>query len=364
MKREWAHLCEELFQFIKQHDKIRLIPNETVIPDDRKIPFYDLFNRVRSALIAHWNPDFYSEVSNLRRSLAQAEAKVIKRLNLDQVILPIALQRFLKDPENLLMGVLFHLLFDHLKGKLDEKELETQALLHLQNRYHALYQSSYQKWTTLVLLNQLEADRNYRVNVPLLEISAKGPVERWEPAPTPIPEESNVLAYQTENTAAFWVPEIIVHSKKNDRFFAFRANLENIVIASEVLWTAAEHAEKRKWYPFEMFKRSLKLRSAKFIFVNKHLEDAGLVADSQCIAQPDAILEIMSPDESLMDAQKRVALYKKHLKPKLGVFIIMLSTTSRSPFEVSSDDGIKVVTPGMEDSNLKCIAETLIEDTY
>lgn len=362
MKREWSHLCGKLLQFIRQHDEIRLTPNATIIPADRKIPFYDLFNKVRFALIAHWHPGFSTEVANLRGSLAQMEAKVIRRLNLEQVILPSVLQRFIHDPENLLMGVLFHLLFDHLKGKLDEKEFETQALLHLQNHYGALYRAAYQRWTILALLNLLEADRNYRVHVPLLEINAKGPVERLDPAPTPLPEESNVIDYQTENTAAFWAPEIIVHSGKNDRFFAFRGNLENIIIASAVLWTAAAHAANRKWYPFEMFNRPLNLRSAELIFVNDHLEDAGLVADSKCLAQPDAILEIMRPDESLKDALKRVSLYKKQLNPKRGVFIIAPYTAGSSSIEALSYKDIKVVAAGMEYANLKLIADTLIED--
>jgi len=364
MKREWSHLCGELLQFIRQHDEIRLIPNATVIPAGRKIPFYDLFNQVRSALIAHWHPGLSAEVADLRGSLARVEAQVIQRLNLAQVILPSELQRFLQEAETLLMGVLFDLLFDHLKGKLNAKEFETQALLDLQNRYAALYRAAYQKWTTLALLNLLQADRNYRVTVPLLEINAKGPVVRLDPAPPPLPEESNVIDYQTENTAAFWVPEIIVRSGKNDRFFAFRANLENIITASEVLWTAAEHEAKRKWYPFERSKRSLNLRSAELIYVHDRLEDAGLVADSKCLAQPDAILEIMRPDESLKDALQRVSLYKQQLKPERGVFVIVPYAAGSASVEASSYKDIKVVAAGLESSNLKFIADVLIEDIY
>jgi len=362
MKREWSHLWGELLQFIRQHDEIRLTPNATIIPADRKIPFYDLFNQVRSALIAHWHPGLSAEVADLKGSLAQVEAKVIRRLNLAQVILPSVLQRFLQEPQNLLMGVLFHLLFDHLKGKLDAKEFETQALLHLQNRYAALYRAAYQKWITLALLNLLQVDRNYRVNVPLLEINAKGPVARLDPAPAPLPEESQVIDYQTENTAAFWVPEIIVRSGKTNRFIAFRANLENMIIAAAVLWTAAEHEANRTWYPFEMFKRSLELQSAELIFVHDHLEEAGLVADSKCLAQPDAVLEIMRPDESLTDALQRVFLYKQQLKPKRGVFVIVPYTAGSSSSEAASDRDIKVVAAGMEYANLKLIADALIED--
>jgi CheY-like chemotaxis protein len=85
MKTEWSHFCEELSQFIQKHGEIRLIKNITAIPENRKIQFYSLFNKVRSAFITNWRPNFSIEIDNLRRSFAHAETKLIARMKLKNI---------------------------------------------------------------------------------------------------------------------------------------------------------------------------------------------------------------------------------------------------------------------------------------
>jgi hypothetical protein len=250
-------------------------------------------------------------------------------------------------------------LFDLLRGKVDEKEFAMRSALHLRNSYAKLYDSIFQKWTILILLKLVEADRNFSVDVPSLEIGSRGPVVSLEPKPVPFPQESKKLTFQKENVPAFCTPQIIVHSKKMDRYLSFGANLENIMSISRGFWTATDYNSKRKWHDLHFFRGSLGLQSAMIVYIHDKLEDTALIADSKRIAKPDAILEFIGSDESPENGFERAAKYKDNLMPNSGVFIILPYSSIKS-FDTRFESHIKVITVGLEPAKLKPLAKVLI----
>jgi hypothetical protein len=359
MKTKWLHFYKELSKFINAHDEIRISEKTFSAHGNIRPQFYKLFDKVRSAFIEHWRPEFSMEVNMLRKSFIKAEAEVKELLRLEEVSISSEMRRFLHDPKLHLMRELLDPLFDLLRGKVDEKEFALQSRLHLRNSYAKLYKSIYQKWTILILLKLVEADRNFNIDVPSLEISSRGPVVSLEPKPVPYPQESKKLTFQKENVPAFCTPEIIVHSKKMDRYLSFGANLENIISLSKVFWTATDDHPKRKWHDVQFFRGSLGLQSATLIYIHEKLEDTALIADSQRLAKPDAILEFICIDESPENGFERVAKYKDNLMPNSGVFIIVPYSSIKS-FDTRFESDIKVITVGLEPAKLKPLAKVLI----
>jgi hypothetical protein len=356
MKTQWLHFYEELSKFINEHDEIRIGEKIFSAHGSIRAQFYKLFDKVRSAFIEHWRPEFSMEVNMLRKSFIKAEAEVTELLRLEEVSISSEMRRFLHDPKFHLMR---ELLFDLLRGKVDQKEFAMRSALHLRNSYAKLYNSIFQKWTILILLKLVEADRNFSVDVPSLEISSRGPVVSLEPKPVPHPQESKKLTFQKENVPAFCTPEIIVHSKKMDRYLSFGANLENIISISKVFWTATDYNSKRKWHDLHFFRGSLGLQSAMIVYIHDKLEDTALIADSQRLAKPDAILEFICSDEPPENGFERAAKYKDNLMPNSGVFIILPYPSIKS-FDTSFESDIKVITVGLEPAKLKPLAKVLI----
>jgi hypothetical protein len=103
MKTEWLHFYEELSKFINEHDEIRISEKIFSAHGSIRAQFYKLFDKVRSAFIEHWRPEFSMEVNMLRKSFIKAEAEVTELLRLEEVSISSEMRRFLHDPKFHLM---------------------------------------------------------------------------------------------------------------------------------------------------------------------------------------------------------------------------------------------------------------------
>jgi hypothetical protein len=184
----------------------------------------------------------------------------------------------------------------------------------------------------------------------------------FKPQPVPNPQESKKLSFQRENVPAFCTPEIIVHSKKMDRYVSLGLNLENIISISEVFCTAEAYDSERKWHEMHLFRGSFGLQSAMLIYIHDKLKDTALIADSQRLARPDAVLDFVGIDECPENVLDRAARYTHHLMPVSGVFIIV-PDPSINYFDKGSARDIQVISAGLEPEKLKPLAEMIISSS-
>ena len=119
MSNTWSKQLSELEKYILGHLDIRIEEIKITIPQTIRSEFYRLFNELREAFISEKLPELNDTTKPLTRSFIKTRKDVIELLTLDSIILPDFVERFIEEPLDSLMGLLWSPLFDLLKRKIN-----------------------------------------------------------------------------------------------------------------------------------------------------------------------------------------------------------------------------------------------------
>ncbi len=360
----WLQQYKELKRFINANPSIAITDNSIAIPGDVRAEFYKNFDALRAGFVKD------RLVIDLDRADALSEAygtisKTVKQdMHLEEIKTSDNLKWFLCDPLNGLMRSLFDPVFDLLKGRLDVNSFGIAAETTVKNVFQPLFAEGYKRWTTLALMQQLAADR-------LWAIKSSGSSESFETkrgifaavrdASPPSMTETDNLVFGGAANGSFLVPEAIVHSRKLQGYVGF------VHPSNMSLMKANSFNKKLEWLDQKQIKQDCgtsNLWSDMMLYISgESADDLKLVADSERIARPAAILEIM--EEESWCYEKTIGAITRHnqvLVPSLGSYVISRTEVDPESFkQLCPSENIHLISAGYDVSRLEPLVSALAQ---
>jgi hypothetical protein len=347
----WRQTYSKLTEFVHKNPQIQITAEKIIIPQDVRQQFWQTFDETRREFIKQNFSNFIEETSLLGENYVKTEKEIISLLNLEEIALPQPLKEFIQNPEKALMRELFDPLFDLLKGKIDAETFEEGSSKKVTESIKKYYPKAYILWLELSIMKLLEPDKVFQVPIPKVTIRHArvflryAQVRMWD---VPHPKETKTISPEHNVASTFIVPDFIIHSKRLNRFMAFRSE------AGTAVWTASNPSEKREWIPIPPALVRLGYLDI-LIYMDETPDNINLIADSQRICRPEIIIQcIVRKEWSKKEAKEKAKLYNETLKPKIGTFII-----SKEPIEEKTENGIQTLSVGLNQSKLEPVIKAL-----
>lgn len=351
MSKLWRNRYEELTGFINDQPQVVITEDLVSIDETVRQKFYRKFNNVRASFLAQNFSDWLDQAQFLSTKYGKAEGHLRERLRLEDVLMPVALHRFLSDPMKQAVRDLFDPLFDLLQGKIEPEMFEEKAQESVQESFRDFYQMGYIKWFVLTLIKNVDPERIYEI--PLSPPSSKELIKHKEEARQniPFPCETKMLGFEVGRRDVLLLPDFIVRSAKLERYVAFRTEI------GKALWRASYYSEKREWLAIASMIEEYGITELKpdlLLYVGDNLEDVSLVADCDQFCRPDVSIFFMDQLEGAEDRIARkmegVRLAHQVLNPVRGTCVIAKNHLPENLMK-GLDENIQVIHFGF--NNLK-----------
>jgi hypothetical protein len=322
----WQKAYSELLEYTAKNPQIEIGMNVIAIPGDVRPGFYRLFDTVRVAFLKEKYQTLLDEAASLSSNYARAAQEATRSLGLAKIKVPASLNRFLNDPVNGLIRSLPDPLFNLLRGKIDIDAFENEAMASIESSFRQLFQSGYEKWVVLSLVNLLAPDRV--LEVPKEDLQDQVHEIEWDQKDgifelsVPDVKEMELLSLGERLDAedVFILSDLIVRSAKLNRYVSITADLADAIL------TAKEVSDKREWHRLrEVGKPYTRIDDWPdlVIYIDDQPEDIALVADFGRFCRPDIIVECMEQvDWYQKGGLDRVRQNYDFLKPRLGSYVV------------------------------------------
>jgi hypothetical protein len=352
MSKKWLQEYTELTNFINNHPEIKLGSSVVRIPENVRSEFYGIFKSIRETMVREEYKDLLDRAEILSKNYTRVEKEIIKLMNLNKISTNIAIHRFLMDPIDQLIRVLFNPLFDLVKGRINTEKYEQEAARNLNASFDPFYQQGYEKWMTLSLIKLLKADKSYWVDVE--EFNSEEFFKHGGPMDLKVPESEEIkeLSIRHDEEIGLLVGEQIVHSTKIGQFFSFRADIV------EALGKATNKSINQEWLPVPSV---VELEpNVTLVYTNEKLEDISLIADIESICRPDMIIECISRMKMYNeDSLGRIKTYHDIFKPRLGTYIVTIEPV-KEQFTDQQEADIHFLPVGYDQSKLEQIVNQFV----
>jgi hypothetical protein len=141
------------------------------------------------------------------------------------------LKRFLHDPVNQLVRVMYDPLFETFNGKKNVAQFEAVSVGDIRTSFDLLYQLGYEKWVMVRLLSMLEADKVQYCPLPRLGLLEAQKTVGMLKAEIPPLEKTNKLTFEFEFRLCCNVADFIIHSGKTGKYISSRSQFSESLFA-------------------------------------------------------------------------------------------------------------------------------------
>ncbi len=339
----WKTEIDLLIKYIKENPEIIINKCEVSIPKDLRDEFYGRFDKIREAMVE----DFYSalplNVEALSNKFMKIEEEIMDLLKIDSISMPVDLSRFLHNPKEGLMRVLYSRLFDLLQGKTAFDDFEQCARNDILSTSHDLYRLGYEHWAALSLIKTLEPDEAFQVD--------------FDPECRPCLTEMKWIAFGRQALhPTLRIPEFVIHSGKIGRYIAVKMALVreigNIFIAHP--------PPVRPKRPSGDTSLAMDSRAMILSLLSKP-DDIPILAEiyERKIVSPDLIVEFFASGELWNPGSiDQVRLHAEILQPKRGICLLAMDPEEKAPDALP--DGLFAHTVGLDLSKLNPVAAMLV----
>ncbi len=357
---------DEITDFVAKHTEIEIGDSVISIPENVRPDFYGLFNAAREAFIREKFPSYLARARTLQKEYDRAVKDASGWLSLEDPPTVNPLRRFLRDPKDCLTRELFDPLFDLLKGRKSLDEIEKAVSPGIEELFAAVFRGGYEKWAVTSLLNLLEVESSFRVNVRGLNPGERTKSAAQAPAEeVPIPQESTCFFFSQPRNSIFAVPDFITYSSRLKQFIGIRSEFR------EASYNALNADPDREWDAVDTNLLILLANGLTLIYVAEKPEKIALVADVAKFCRPDMVLWCV--DTQSINQKEVAAVMERaehRLKPPKGSYIVTNDPWAESPEskekapppqtgeEVS---GIHSLTVGYDRHKLLPLVEALID---
>lgn len=326
MPATWQQTYEQLKAFITAHPSIEISPSCVVITGDIRPEFYRLFDTIRVDFIKEHFPTELAKGYELGRQWNEISQAVIQSMGIEEIEITAGVKWFMADPVNGLMRGLFDPLFDLLKARTDPAGFEKKARETVAADYERFFREGYQRWASVSLIKAVDGDKVY--TVPAIDYNNNASEMEGDPSgglredSVPEAEETKRIVFEYAMICSYLVPRIIIHSRRLNRFVAFRADFY------EAKWKARTLSENREWLNIKAIEQNLgrsDLWPNLAIYVADDIRDVFLVSDYHKVARPDVIVDFKEKDGWY--ERQGLASIRRHydaLMPINGAFVVSL----------------------------------------
>ena len=355
MPGTWQERLAELEKYILNHPRIVIEETSVTIPESARAEFYRLFNAVRKAFVSEKFPLLDKTTASLSRHYPEVRQDVLRLLELDNIVLAEAIERFIRDPLDALAGLLWSPLFNILKRKIDLVAFETEGVRVIKEAYHFSYYKSYESWLELALLKLFKSKRLQRVPVPAASDSfdhAQSEAIHLKLSPIYAPVESMKLSFvRSQPYTSFTVPDFIIYSEKLGKYVSARAGIH------EARWIATDASQNRDWLPIlNEHIKAIFTPGYILIFIADAPEDIALINDVNKICRPDLIIEFRVQEDWYSEQELRNIKFRHDiLKPVRGTCIVTREPVP--PLESDRQDNIHILEVGFNQLKLKPVVD-------
>jgi hypothetical protein len=352
----WQDVYTELTDYIARYPEIRIESEYTCLPDNVRSEFYRLFNGVRTTYLKEKCSGLLEEATTLSKHYLEAENELRALLKLENITMAPALQIFLSDPAEALIRVLFDPLFDLLKGKITELSFEHENPGKVERYFRLYYQTGYEKWAIISLLNRLQADRLFQMTARKVFSETEAKLMFSQPD-EPIPDlvESRELNFNDNSPITLELPDLIIHSASLNKYISLRS-----AIGKPMSFTS-QKTGVRKWLDFDYF--DYMWLGSTLLYVADTPGEIALIADSDKICQPDLILQCRYLENwNERKAWEHINTQQNKLQPLFGTIVLTCCPTSGQPM-INNISGISLLTPAFFPLKLSPIIEILKQST-
>jgi hypothetical protein len=318
----WMKKYDELKGYIASHAAIQINENVTIIPEEDRTGFYQIFNAVCADFVKESFPGLLEDVALFSSRFEEARQGITASLKTIEVV---SNSNWLTtDPVNGLTRKLFDTLFDLLVNKIDVAKFEEKCAGIVEKSYKTDFVKGYQHWVLMSLIRLMEPDKAYTVPV-ITQAIDPGLTEAetrpgWFTEDVPDVVAAEVIPLGISEFTPFLVPKIILHSDLLQTFASVCNDLHDVFRKARSL------SKKVEWYKVEDVHQAL-LGTTKWpdlaIYLGETSEELKAVSDYIHTARPDIIVAIMESG-GWFEAGKMETVKRHHqtFKPRLGSFIV------------------------------------------
>ena len=343
----WKREYQAISDFIAAHTEIVINRNEISIPQDLRDEFYRGFDNIRRAVVKDHYSALPAEIGFLSNNFLQIEDEIMKLFRLERIWMPMDLYRFLRNPEEGLIRMLYNRTFDMLQGKITAEDFEKQAGEDLRAAAAALYRLGYEWWAALAFIKLMDPDEAYQVDLD----------DDYEPVLT---EMKEIAFGRQAHHPTIRIPEFVIHSRKINKYVGVKMPLAREVETLVVRFKPPVKPRKKTG------DTSLALDSRTMLLSFMESKDKiPIIADIyECtLTNPHWMIEYVTAEESRDPvAMEEVKHHMKALKPKLGTCLILIDPEDESGLE-DMPENTRIVAAGFDQSKLLAAINELPKDS-
>jgi len=342
IKPQWKQKFDILKDYITSNSEIYIDMHEISIPEHLRDKFYEYFDDIRNTFVEDFFDLLSLDVDTLCGNYKVSEKELIDSLELERIDLPVDLMSFLHNPREGMVRWLYNRLFEVIQNKISVEDFEQIAENDLASTTTEMYRLGYETWAIFTIINSLEPDENYSVEMD----------EEYNP----IVGELKEVAFGRQFThSTKRIPEFVIHSKKLKSYVAVKMPL-----AREVDGYYLPHEIPKKMLRDRTGDTSFVLDSrVMFLSMLKNLEKIPVYAEiaERKIEGPDIMIEFLT-EEDLSDKDKISQVQKRTgiMEPKIGSNIVIINP-GEEPFSGPLTNGIDTFSVGFDKGKFQLILD-------
>ncbi len=343
LNSKWKQNYNRLREYMQSNSEIKIDINEVSIPEHLRDGFYEIFDEVRNGVVNARFAELPLEVKTLESNYIQVEKELKGLLGIERIDLPVDLSSFLHNPKESLSRGIFHRLFELVQGKISEEDFTQMAENDLSATAWGMFCLGYEAWAALSLMRLLDPDEAFRVELN----------EDDEPFVAKLKEIA--FGRQFHHTARR-VPEIILHSKKIDRYVAFKAPLQK-----EVDGYYIPHEPQIKIKNVTGDTSSVLGSRVLFFSIVSDLKKIPVFANlhDRTINGPDLLVEFLAePDMDDVDTVSQIQRRVEIMKPRRGGCIVIMNQKT-GPDIKKPGENVDICSAGLDSRALMPVIEKL-----
>ena len=342
---EWKRQYNALKKFITSNPEINIHTDGVAIPENLRDKFYNQFDDVRRSIVKAWSSSFDFDVYTLGKNYIEAENKLAETLNLKHMELPVDLASFLHSPGEGMTRHIYNRLFELLQGKITENDFERMVEGDLNSNVTEFFRLGYEQWAAVSILLLLEPDE-------ILGVSLDDDYNLC------ISGLDQITFGKQYHHPAKRIPEFIIHSKKLDRYIAFKMPL-----TTEVAFYSLPVEIPTQRLLRDRTGDTSSVLGYRMVFLSfvQDIKKFPIFADmhERTINGPDLAIEfLMEHDLSDPEAIRQVQNRMEIIKPRLGGNIVLMDPESISG-SFDKKDNLDVFSVGLGPSGLQPIIDKL-----
>jgi hypothetical protein len=343
LESEWKRNYRILKEYVGSNPDIHLDPCEICIPEAFRNGFYKYFDDVRRAFVESWISSFACDVHALSKNFIASENALNETSKLS-ISLEQDLSSFLRTPKEGIMRLIYNRLFELIQGKIAEADFEKIAEGDLATEATAMFRIGYETWAALSLILQLEPEGFLGV--------------AFDNDNKPMVAEIKEIAFGRQfHHPAKRIPEFIFHSKKLDRYVAFKMPLAREVNS---YYVPVELSTQKLLRNRNGDSSSVLDHRTIFLSSIKDLKEIPVFVDihERTVNGPDLSIEcIMEQDLSDSAIIGQIQNRMEIMKPRIGGAMVLMD----SKYEPSKIAGnIDTVSVGLDPSGFQLVIEKLV----